>query len=196
MLVGVPQDYFCLEELPWWRFAGAPCWLPLSLTVMCHIIKPGGNTRVSHHAHRNIQKGSARAEWRISGFLSAGISEDTWGILWHHIIAVTSRQMPLTEWRVIIFLHSFPTHITSQFTSSLVSCSLSRNQPDRDFKKWKYNYNLLYLGCVFAMLPLTLEPAITGRRLLAKKNLNKIKINNSSKKTAIMYQGVSTKGES
>lgn len=139
VLVGVPQDYFCLEKLPKWRFAGAPCWPPLSLTVMCHIIKPGGDIRVSHRAHMNIQKRSTWAEQRISGFLSAGISEDTWGILWHHIIAVTSRQMPLTEGKVIIFLHSFPTHITSQLTSSLASCSLSRNQPDRDFKKWKYN---------------------------------------------------------
>lgn len=123
VLVGAPQDYFWLENLPGWRFAGAPCWLPLSLTAMCHIIKPGGDICVSH---RNIQKGSARAEWRISGFLSAGISEDTWGILWHHITAVTSRRMSLTEWKVIIFLHSFPTHITSQFTSSLASCSFKQ----------------------------------------------------------------------
>lgn len=31
------------------------------------------------------------------------------------------------------------------------------------------------------MLPLTLEPAITGRKLSAKKKMNEIKINNSSK---------------
>lgn len=117
-----------------WRFL-----LASTFTAMCHIIKPGGDIRVSHHAHMNIYKRSAWAKWRIFGFQSAGISEDTWGILWHHIFAVTSRQMPLTEGKVIIFLHSFPTHITSQLTSSLASCSLSRNQPDKDFKKWKYN---------------------------------------------------------
>lgn len=139
VLVGVPQDYFWLEKLVGWRFAGASCWPPLSLTVVCHIIKPGGDIRVSRPAHRNTQPGSAWAEWRLSGFLSAGISEDTWGILWHHVIAVMSRQMPLTEGKVINFLHSFPIHITSQLTSSLASCSLSRNQPDRDFKKRKYN---------------------------------------------------------
>ena len=57
MLVGVPKGYFLLDKLLGWRFAGASCWPPLSLpVVVCHIIKPAGDTCVSGHANVHIQQ--------------------------------------------------------------------------------------------------------------------------------------------
>lgn len=46
---------------------------------------------------------------------------------------------------------------------------------------------MLAMGCGFAILPPTLEPATTGKKLSANKNLNEIKINNYPQKTTIIY---------
>lgn len=68
MLVEVPKGYFLLDKLLGWRFAGVSCWPPLSLpAAVCHIIKPGGDTRVSRHA--NVHMPQVLLEMR-GGFLA------------------------------------------------------------------------------------------------------------------------------